>query len=57
MCVLNIFHDLVNIVLLLFKTWFNHSTLYHNHEDTAQHYKPFTSTVNTKDYNKITQNH
>jgi hypothetical protein len=55
MYILYIFHVLVNIVLLHFETWFNHSTFYYDHEDTARHYKTFAFTVNTKDYNKITQ--
>jgi len=55
MYILYIFQVLVNIVLLLFETWFNHSIFYHNHEDTARHYKTFAFTVNTKDYKKIPQ--
>jgi hypothetical protein len=55
MYILYIFHVLVNIVLLLFQTRFNHPTFYHDHEDKARHYKTFAFTVNAKDYNKITQ--
>jgi len=36
MYILFIFHVLVDIVLLLFETWFNHSTFYHDHEDSAR---------------------
>lgn len=55
MNILCIFHVLVNIAMLLFETWFNHSKFYRDHEDTARHFKTLAFTVNTKYYNKIKQ--